>query len=271
MATTRNETGVEEIVVQETGTTTESHESADHGGGLHVQLGADQLGTFLGFPITNSVMTSIVGSVILVVAVWLASRKFSLVPSKMQLVFESVVEYGYNQTLELLDGKEEIARKVFPMVAALFLFILFFNLVKFIPGAESLRFGDYHLFRPLHADLNMTLALGVTAFIFVQFLGIYVLGALTYAAKYLNFKNPASLPIGFIELVSEFAKMFSLSFRLFGNIFAGGLLLLLAGSVTHVFLPIPIIFFEIFVAFLQAGIFALLTLVYVKLAVTEPH
>jgi F-type H+-transporting ATPase subunit a len=77
--------------------------------------------------------------------------------------------------------------------------------------------------------------------------------------------------LGLIELISEIAKLISLSFRLFGNILIGGILLMLLSSVAHYFLPLPILFFEFFVAILQATLFAVLTLFYVKMAISEPH
>ena len=239
--------------------------------GIKVSLKADTLGYVGPIPITNSLISSILGSVILVVLFLVLVKKLQIVPGRVQSLFELMMEKGYDFALDTLDGNKEVAQKTFPLLVTFFVFILFFNLVKFIPGYESTFFGDYHLLKPIHADLNMTLALGITSFIYVQFVGMYVLGPLTYISKFINLKKPLSIPIGLIELVSEFAKMFSLSFRLFGNIFAGGILLLLAGSVTHYLLPVPVMLFEVAVAFLQAGIFSLLTLVYVKLSVSDPH
>jgi len=239
--------------------------------GISVKLKPDTLGYIGDFPITNSLTSSILGSVLLVVILLVISLRLKMIPGKIQSLFELIVEKGYQFTLDTLDGNEKIARKTFPLVASFFVFIVFFNLIKFIPGYESTYFGDYHLLKPLHSDLNMTLALGITSFIFVQVIGVFVLGVFKYSSKFINIKKPLTIPLGIIELVSEIAKMFSLSFRLFGNIFAGGILLLLAGQLTHFLLPVPIMLFEIFVAFLQAGIFALLTIVYVKLSVSEPH
>lgn len=239
--------------------------------GIKVALKADTLGYLGPIPVTNSLISSLLGSIVLIVLMILLAKKLKQIPGRIQSIFELAIDKGYEFALNTLDGNEEIAKKTFPLVLTFFVFILFFNLVKFIPGYESTFFGKYHLFKPIHADLNMTLALGITSFIYVQFVGMYVLGAKTYISKFINLKKPLSIPLGLIELVSEFAKMFSLSFRLFGNIFAGGILLLIAGSVTHYVLPVPVMLFEIFVAFLQAGIFALLTLVYVKLSVSEPH
>jgi len=239
--------------------------------GISVKLKPDTLGYIGDFPITNSLTSSILGSILLVVIMLLISLRLKTVPGKVQSLFELIVEKGYQFTLDTLDGNEKIARKTFPLIASFFVFIVFFNLIKFIPGYESTYFGDYHLLKPIHSDLNMTLALGITAFIFVQFMGVFVLGVFKYSSKFINLKKPLSIPLGLIELVSEAAKLVSLSFRLFGNILVGGILLLLVANMVHFVAPVPVMLFEIFVAFLQGGIFALLTLIYVKLAVDEPH
>lgn len=246
-------------------------DKSEEGIGIKVALKADTLGYIGPIPVTNSLISSLLGSVLLIVLFLLLAKRLKTVPGKVQGLVELMVEKGYDFALDTLDGNREVTDKAFPLILTFFVFILFFNLIKFIPGYESTFFGDYHLFKPVHADLNMTLALGITSFIFVQFVGVYMLGAKKYISKFINIKKPQTIPLGIIELISEFAKMFSLSFRLFGNIFAGGILLLLVGSVSHYLLPVPIMLFEVFIAFLQAGIFALLTLVYVKLSVSEPH
>jgi len=284
-----NAFGVEPAAVVETehgeevhGVETEHHEENEHSAhteysaddhheeGIHVSLTPDVIGTVGPLQITNSLISSVLGSVILLVLMLLLVKKIKIIPGRAQSLLEMIVDKGYAFTEEILEDSA-VARKTFPLVASLFIFILFFNLIKFIPGYESLKFNGLHFFKPIHSDLNMTLALGITAFIFIQAVGIFVLGTFKYGSKFINFKKPLSIPLGLIELISEIAKMFSLSFRLFGNIFAGGILIVLAGSVTHWLLPVPVMFFEIFVALLQASIFSLLTVVYVKLAISEPH
>jgi F-type H+-transporting ATPase subunit a len=252
-------------------TTVDTQQDVDEGHtDLVVHLKAKELFSIGDFPITNSMMTSLVGSLILVALVIVFSMRVKTIPGKMQSIFEIIVEKGYGYTESVL-GNASVARKTFPLIASLFVFILFFNLIKFIPGAESLRYNGELFFKPLHKDLNMTLALGLTAIIFVQITGIFVLGLFEYSSKFINIKKPLSIPLGVIELISEAAKLVSLSFRLFGNMLVGGILLLLVSQVAHFVIPVPVILFEIFVAFLQAGIFALLTLIYVRLAIDEPH
>ena len=237
---------------------------------FYVSLKADTLGYLGDFPVTNTMVTSLVGTFVLIVGVVVLSLRLRIVPGVVQSLFELLVEKGYNYTLSVLEN-ESVARKTFPLIASLFVFILFFNLVKFLPGIESITFNDKILFKPLHKDFNMTLALALTAFIFVQAMGIFVLGVFQYGSKFINLRKPWLIPLGIIELISEVAKVISLSFRLFGSMLVGGILLLLVSHTAHILVPVPVILFEIFVAFLQAFIFSLLTLVYVKLAIEKPH
>ncbi len=243
--------------------------------GLKVSLKSDILFNFLGFPITNTFITSLLLSFLLIFFVIFIIKKSDLRPSKLQLVMEFFIAGGYDFTKQSL-GDEKLAKKVYPLIASLFFVILFFNLTKFIPGMESITFNGFHLFKPVHSDLNMTLALAVVSFIAIQALGIIILGFWKYGNKFIQPKLlwgflPILNPLGILEAVSEFAKIISLSFRLFVNIFVGGVLIILLQELTHFMLPIIAMMFEVFVAFLQAGIFALLTLFYIKLATLEPH
>jgi F-type H+-transporting ATPase subunit a len=233
-------------------------------------LKAHQFTEVLGFPITDSFMTMIFGSILLIVLVLIFSSSFALIPGKFQMLTEDLVDGVRNYTIDTLEN-EKVGKKVYPLIITIFVFILFFNLIKFIPGFEVLKFGDYHFFKSLHSDLNMTIALAVVSFVVIQAFGISVLGFFKYGSKFINLKKPLSIPIGLIELVSEMSKLISLSFRLFGNILAGTIIMLILEEISHLGLPIPVMFFEIFVAVLQAAIFAMLTLFYIKLAISEPH
>ncbi len=243
--------------------------------GINVSLKSDILFYLWGFPISNSLLASFFLSILLIFLFFWTTKKFNLRPNKFQLIIESIVYFGYDFVRDAL-GDDKIAKKVYPLIASLFFVILFFNLAKFLPGMESLRFGEHHLFKPVHSDINMTLALGIVAWIVIQFLGIFVLGIWKYGKKFLQFHLvkgfiPVINPIGLLEIISEVAKAVSLSFRLFMNILVGGVLILLLEQVSHLGIPVIGMIFEVFVAILQAGIFALLTLFYIKLATDEPH
>lgn len=243
--------------------------------GIVVSLKPEILFKVLDFPVTNTFITSIVLSILLVVFVVFIIKKSNLRPSKLQLVTEFFIAGGYDFTKETLKN-DKLSSKVYPLIASLFFVILFFNLTKFIPGMESLTFANTHIFKAVHSDLNMTLALTIVAWVSVQFIGILVLGFWKYGSKFIQLKLlwgwlPFINPLGLLELMSEIAKMISLSFRLFVNILVGGILIMLLQEMTHYMLPVIAMLFEVFVAFLQAGIFALLTLFYIKLAIDEPH
>ncbi len=128
------------------------------------------------------------------------------------------------------------------------------------------------LFHALSADLNTTLTLAIISFLVVEFSGVLTLGVLKYGSKFVNFKGGAmGFIIGLLEIIGNLARLVSLSFRLFGAIFAGETLLLVIGFFAPYVAPVPLMAFELFIGFLQAAIFAILTLAYIKLAVEEPH
>jgi F-type H+-transporting ATPase subunit a len=175
------------------------------------------------------------------------------------------------ETLE--DAK--LAKRFFPLIAGLFVFIFVINEMAFIPGVGSI--GFFHgeefipLFRPSTTDLNTTLALTLISVLTVEIVGILTLGFFRYGGKFINFSSPVNFIVGIIELVSELGRLVSLSFRLFGNIFAGEVLIAVIGLFVPYVIPAPFMLFEMFVGFVQAVIFALLTLFFIKLAIVAPH
>lgn len=126
------------------------------------------------------------------------------------------------------------------------------------------------LFRGAHADLNMTLALSLISVAAVQYFGLKTLGG-SYLKKYINFSSPIMFFVGILELISEFSKVLSFAFRLFGNIFAGEVLIGVISFLIPAFLPIPFIGLEIFVGFIQALVFSMLSLVFMNMAMTQEH
>ena len=123
----------------------------------------------------------------------------------------------------------------------------------------------------MNSDLNVTLALAVIVVFTIEISGIIAVGLWKYAGKFINFSSPLNFIVGIIELVSELSRFVSFSFRLFGNIFAGEVLLAVAGFFVPYLLPVPLMSFELFVGIVQAAVFALLTLFFVKLAIADPH
>ncbi len=111
----------------------------------------------------------------------------------------------------------------------------------------------------------------IVAFFTIEIAGVLAIGLFKYTHKFLNFSSPLAFVIGLIELISELARLISFSFRLFGNIFASKTLLLVIMFFVPYILPVPILAFEVFVGFIQAFVFAVLTLFFIKLATEEPH
>jgi F-type H+-transporting ATPase subunit a len=241
--------------------------------GLHISLAAERLGTFLGLPITNSLLMAWIIMVLLVGVAFIVRRNLSLVPGKLQNFFEMLLEYVLDM-MQQIFGSKVLAERYFPLIATIFLFIVSVNLLEFFPIIGSVGFTRAGEFVPfLHtatADLNFTLALAIISFFVIEFSGVLTLGALKYAGKFVNIKGGAmGFIVGLLELIGNLARLVSFSFRLFGAIFAGEVLLLV---ITH-FLPyiasVPFMAFEAFVGVLQAGIFAILTMAFIKLAVED--
>lgn len=248
------------------------------GDGISIHLAPTVLGHVFGIPITNTLVTVyVVMAILLVIAVYV-KRNIALVPGKVQVVAEMVVGGVFDYIAEVLESKK-LAHRFFPLIITIFIFILAANWIGLLPGVTSIGFYDTShgeaeflpFLYPANTDLNITLALAIVAFFTIEIAGVVMLGFLKYAGKFVNFKSPLAFLIGIIELFSEIARLVSFSFRLFGNIFAGKTLILIATAFVPFLLPVPLLAFELFVGFIQAFIFAVLTLFFIKLAIEEPH
>lgn len=243
-----------------------------HGGGIHVAIAAEKLGQFFGFPITNTLVASSIVVVFLIVLALLVGKRLKMIPGRLQSVFEHTVEGIYDFVADTLESRE-MARKYFPLIVTMFLFIWFSNLMEFLPGIGSILYHGEPLLRSVNTDLNTPLALSLIAFFVIEITGILAIGVAKYGSKF--FVNPIKdflgFAVGLIEFIGELVRVVSLSFRLFGNILAGEVVLAVATYFVPYFLPVPLMMFEIFIGTLQAAIFALLTLFFIKLAITEPH
>lgn len=230
------------------------------------------------FVLTNSYLLSAICFIILISIAFDLKSKISLVPGKLQSIFELLAE----QLLSLMDGllgDRRKSEKYFPVVATVFLFILLSNWLGLLPGVGSLMIREaaevgheakfIPMFRAPGADLNFTIALAVISMLFVQFFGILALGFKKYANKFFTLRNPIYTFVGLLELLSEFVKIISFSFRLFGNVFAGEVLLSIVGFLVPYVVPLPFLFLEVFVGFIQAFIFSMLVLVFIAMSVTD--
>ncbi len=159
----------------------------------------------------------------------------------------------------------------YPILASFFLFIIFQNWFGLLPGVGSILYNHAPLLRGNEADLNSTISLALISVILIQIFGIKFLGFRGYISKFINFKNPISFFTGILEIISEFSKVISFSFRLFGNIFAGEVLLTIMAFLVPILASFPFLLLEIFVGFIQALVFSMLTAVFVNVAITKNH
>ena len=246
--------------------------------GIHIILKAEQIGTLFGFPITNALVTTIIVSCLVALAAIIAGRRLRSIPGRLQMLWEMVVGDVYEYIAGVLEDRN-LAPRYFPLISSIFIVVLFGNLLAFLPGFGSIGFHHLEngeevfvpLLRATSTDLNFTLAFALIAFVMIEFAGVAALGVLKYGSKFVNLKSPIGFFIGLIDLVSEIARLFSFSFRLFGNIFAGEVMIGLLVALVPIVLPVPLMAFEVFVGVIQAAIFALLTLFFIKIAVTDMH
>jgi F-type H+-transporting ATPase subunit a len=298
-----------------------------------VVLPAEPTGlSIFGFQITNTILATLLVDVVLLLLAlnaWRFSRSGKLVPEGVHNFFEMLVEMFWNMA-ESTGGKW--ARRFFPFTGTIFLLVFTANMIKLLPGFESigrlvesphgegyaavqLLPGLYTIDKgqPVHlehaeqgeenaseaethsgelcqaceivpflrgsaTDLNFTFALAFVTVIVVQIFGVMA-GGPGYFEKFLQFRRLVSggpfgiidFGVGFLEIILEFAKIISFAFRLFGNIFAGALLLSIIGSLVAVAIPAGLYIFEVFFGIIQAYVFSLLALVFMSQAVAGHH
>lgn len=221
-------------------------------------------------------------TIIVVVGLLLwAARQIRVRPSKNKLasLIEAACEYALNLMTEVMQDARR-ARRFAPLVLTLFFLILLNNWAGLLPGVgHSLLAhtpaGHVPFLRGFTSDLNDTLALAIVTMVLVQVYSVKELGGFGYFKHFFTDKpyNPVNLFMGLIEVVGELAKVMSLSLRLFGNIFAGEVLLFVISSITGYIAPVatlPFVFMEMFAGFIQAFVFAMLTVVYLTVA-TASH
>lgn len=265
---------------------------------LHVSISAETVAQIGSFQITNSMFTGVLVSFLIALAIFRFSR-VKLIHKGIgyaQNIMEMFVEGIYRLCKDVAG--ERRARDFMPLIATAMIYIMLNNWFGLLPGVHSIGLTEpinigqvpaahaatqsggeadsqeKHSFIPLlrasTADLNGTLALALISVVITQYYGVKYLG-LSYFTKFFNFKQgPVFTVVGFLELISEFAKIISFAFRLFGNIFAGEVLLVVIAFLVPVLAPTPFIGLEIFVGFIQALVFSMLTLVFINMA-THSH
>jgi len=273
----------------------ESHDSAEAGTGheeiIHEHtLYAEPIYHVGGFNITNSLLNSWIVVFIVIVLSLAIGRKIKTIPTGIQNAFEAIIE-AFLGVFDSVTNSREKSLKFFPLIFAFFLFILLNNWLGILPGVGSIgQIASEHgekvfipYFRGGTADLNTTLALAIIGLVASHIFGVLTIGAWHHLNKFINIQafidipkkimkdptiiivNPIKAFVGIVEIVGELAKVASLSFRLFGNIFAGEVLLASMSALLAWGLPIPFMFLEVIVGLIQALIFAMLILAYLTM------
>lgn len=247
-----------------------------------------------GTGITNTLLCTWISIIALIAFFYFGTRRRDLVPSGFQNFVEWCVEMLRNM-VEGVAGKAN-GKRFFPLVATFFIFIFASNLLDLVPGVDTigqintagiqalhtnsqpvlgfLLFGDISnqvipWLRPATTDLNLTLSMALISVIVTQIFGFYLTGPKHYLGRFFNFKSPILFFVGILELISEATRIVSLAFRLFGNIFAGSIVLAIFAFLLPFVGALIFIPFELFVAFIQAFIFSLLTLVFLQISASS--
>lgn len=259
------------------------------------QLHPETVFNLLGFSITNTIIASWVTIIFLVGFCYAVSRRMKIVPGRLQSAFEFLLGWLYDFCVGVAGEKN--GRRFFPIVATIFLFVAFNAWLSLIPGFGSIEIVNpeghhVHLLRGANTDINMPLALALMSFVFVEYFGLRTLG-LRYLVKFFNvrqfsqgvadlfrgklnaglsrlFTGAIDIFVGILETLSEFIRIVSFTFRLFGNMTAGEILLLIAMFLIPWVFALPFYGLELLVGFVQALIFGGLTLVFLTVAVA-PH
>lgn len=232
--------------------------------------------------ITNTMLASWITLAVLIAFFYFTTRHMKVVPGRLQALAEMMVEMllGF---VEAAVGKER-ARTIFPLVATIFMLVMFNAWLGILPFYGFIGFMNEKghliatLLRNANTDLNQPLAIALVSVITVEYWGMRHIGASRYLGQFFNFKNllrgrPLGLIdifIGLLEILSHFIRIISFTFRLFGNMTAGEILLLIAAFLVPFILAVPFYGLELLIGFVQALIFAGLTLAFAAIAIT-PH
>lgn len=231
--------------------------------------------------ITNAMFMGVFVTLLFLIASLIIYKRAALLPTKFQMIAEIVVE-SFTSLIEQIVGNKENAEKLVPLIGTLFLFIGVSNIIALIPGLTSITYNGISIFRTPTNDFNMTFSLALAMVLLTNVMSIQVFGPVAYIGKFIKIKEIVigfksgitdgmlaiiDFFIGLLDIVSEFAKIISLSLRLFGNMFAGEILAaILLGSFAAI-VPAPWIAMNLLVGVLQALVFGALTAAYYQLAV----
>ena len=241
---------------------------------LHISISAEPLFHIGGFPVTNALFTGVIGGIITVAILWYVAGKvkrgsYNRFVGLVQWVFEGLLK----QINDVIPD-HKIAKRITPLAVTIFFVVLINYWLSVIPGLDSIKWNGVPVLRSLTADLNFTLGLALITVITVQIYAIRFLGVFGNGKRYLRnpFKDPVGSFEGVLELIGEVSRGTALALRLFGNAFAGEVLLIVIAVLTSfaaaAVLPV-FMAFELFIGFIQAYVFFVLTLIFTALAVAH--
>lgn len=243
--------------------------------GFHIVLKAEELLAIGPFIITNSTLLGWIVAGLMLYVMTRVAKEIKLKPgNRFSQIVEAGVEFVVGTAEGIFHSRAKAVRYA-PMLLTLFFFILLNNWAGLMPGVGTIM-GRSHgeaapLLRPFTSDINGTLALAAVTIILVQIYAIRELGVKGHLKHYFSNQpwNPINLFVGVLEVIGEFTRMMSLSLRLFGNVFAGEVLIAVINKISSYGAPIttlPFIFMEFFVGFIQAFVFTMLTIVFLAVA-----
>ncbi len=258
------------------------------------KLPAEEVFHLFGFSITNSIVAAWLTIIVLVVFSYVVTRRLKLIPTRLQTFFEFALGSLLNFCQRVAGEKN--GRRFFPIVATIFLFVILNAWLSLLPGFGSILITNaegesVHLLRAANTDINMPLALAIMSFAFVSYFGLRSLGA-SYLGKFVNvgqffrsvgqlfrgklraglsgmFTGIVNIFVGFLEALTELVRIVSFTLRLFGNMTAGEILLLMATFLIPFLFALPFYGLELLIGFVQALIFAGLTLIFLTVAVAH--
>jgi len=232
-----------------------------------ISIKAEPLFKIGSFAFTNSLFTSLI-VFFLFLLLGLIYNKEARLKKKSQFYYliNFILKTIYQLFESILKEKTMI---FFPIFAGFFLYILLNNWFGLLPGIGSLLFHHLPIFRGNNADLNATISLALIAFVLIQLNGMKYLGVKGYLKKFFNISNQINFFVGIFETISEFSKIISFSFRLFGNIFAGEVLITIMAFLIPVLVTFPFLLLEVFVGLIQALVFSMLSAVFLSMAISH--
>lgn len=241
---------------------------------INISLAAEELFSIGGFPVTNSFLSMVVLSTILIIVFTILARRLKAVPTKGQLFAETFVDgvYGF---VKQVAGSDKAARRIFPLFSAMALFFLISNLIGVLPGMSAITANGTTIWRPPTSDYTIVFGITVVMFFVWQFTAIVTGGLVHHAGKFFNFSGfkkgiltgVIDFVMGIMDIIGEVAKIISLSFRLFGNIFAGEAIFAVIIGLAPYVVPIPFTVMSMFSGIIQAFVFPILVLIFISMSV----